>query len=536
MNIADLPLRKMQDVESTRAKVHECMLLLTRSPQAAAQAASDLSETIRQLIAGGPARLEVSIGRVGERRSLRCTMVTASQPAPVLEACLDEQRQWRVVRDYPAGTSWIANDMLDRLGEVLAMKSHQELLEENLRLLHDKTTALNRLSLQLSTTQDVDTLMIRMLREAGQAFCCEAGSILMAEDGALVFRHALNASEKSTERLLVRPDAPTRLPIDRQSMAGAAALDGLVVVKDAYEIPETETFRFNPAMDRMTGLRTRAVISVSLRSSQDELLGVLQLVNPRDPETLRDIEFSKEDEALVMNFGSLASVALERSNLTRTMVLRIMSQVQLFDPKETGAHVRRVSQVAARLFVGWANRRHWPEERILKELDALRLAAMLHDQGKSGIGDIIRKPGLLTPEERAIMQTHPLIGVGLMSGNRTALDPAVRDIMLYHHARWDGTGYPTHAEILRALEERGLDPSLGPEPKGESIPIFGRVVAVADVFDALMSRRAYKEAWKPQDVRAEFERSAGTHFDPELVELLVADFDAFCQIHSAISD
>ncbi len=538
MHLASLPLRKAQDVESTRAKVHECMLLLTRSPQAAAQAASDLSETVRHLIAGGPARMEVSIGRIGEQRTLKCTMVSGTQPGPGLEATPDDERHWRVLREYRAGTSWVPHATLDRLSEVLAMKSHQELLEENLRLLHDKTTALNRLSLALSTVQDVDTLLVRLLNEAGQAFCCEAGSILLAEDGGLTFRHALNAEQDGSDRLLVRPDAPTRLPIDRESMAGTAALDGLVVVKDAYEIPETETFRFNPAMDRMTGLRTRAVISVALRSNHDELLGVLQLINPRDPDTMRAIEFSKEDQALAMNFASLAAVALERSNLTRTLVLRIMGIAELHDPEETGAHIRRVSQVACRLFVAWAKRRGWIEERILKELDTLRPAAMLHDVGKVGITDtILKKKGPLEHDQREVMKTHTIIGaMAALKGQRTAFDTAVREVTLYHHSRWDGEGYPTHDQIVQTLGTLGLETSGIPQPRGEGIPLSGRLVAVADVFDALMSRRAYKEAWKPEDVRAEFERSAGTHFDPELVELLVADFDSFCQIHSAISD
>ena len=537
MHLADLPLRKIQDVESTRAKVHECMLLLTNDAQAAALAASDLSEAVRRMITHGPGRLEVSIGRIGHQRALTCTLMSGSPTSPVAKPVPGEQPKPRSVKEYPTGTNWVPSDTLDRIAGVLAMKSHQELLEENLRLLHDKTTALNRLSLALGQVQDVDTLLVRMLNEAGQAFCCEAGSILLAEDGSLTFRHALNASGDGTDRLLVRPDAPTRLPIDRRSMAGAAALDGLIVVKDAYDIPESASFRFNPAMDRITGLRTRAVISVALRSNQDELLGVLQLINPRDPDTMRALEFSLEDQALAMNFASLAAVALERSYLTRTLVLRIMGIAELHDPKETGAHIRRVSQVACRLFVLWARRRNWDEERILRELDTLRPAAMLHDVGKVGITDaILKKKGPLDDAEREDMKKHTIIGaLAALKGQRTSFDTAVREVTLYHHARWDGGGYPTHAEIIDTVGKLGLDASSVPEPRGEGIPLSGRLVAVADVFDALMSSRAYKEAWKPADVKAEFERTAGTHFDPELVELLVADFEAFCQIHAAIS-
>ena len=537
IHLADLSLRKAEDVESVRAKIHACMLLLTGASQAASRAASDFSELAGRLLAVGHARLEVSIGRMGVSRALQCMLITGVRPPEGLAGERHDDDHWRVSRHYDAGVQWVADTVIGRLGEILTIKSHQELLEENFRLLHGKTTALNRLSLALSTVQDVDTLLTRLLSEAGRAFNCEAGSILLAEERALVFRHAMNAQEGARDRLLIRPDDPSRLPIDRTSMAGAAALDGMVVVRDAYDIPDTEPYRFNPAMDRLTGLRTRAVVSVALRSNQDELLGVMQLVNPRDPDSLRPIEFSREDQALAMNFASLAALALERSNLTRTLVLRIMGIAELHDPKQSGAHIRRVSQVAARLFVQWASRRGWTEDQILKELDTLRPAAMLHDVGKVGIRDaILKKNGPLTDEEREEMKRHTCIGAeAALKGQRTAFDTAVRNVTLYHHAKWDGTGYPAHAEIVRTLERLGQDASNVPEPRGEGIPLVGRLVAIADVFDALMSRRAYKEAWKPEDVRADFERNAGTHFDPELVEIFLADFDAFCRIHASIS-
>lgn len=537
MHLADFNLRRAADVDGARAKIHECMLLLTGDRQRASQAASAFSEVARALVGSDTVRVEVSIGRIGEARALQCIMVTEHQPPARLGADRHDEMHWRVVRQFDAGTSWVPHGIMDRLRSVLETKSHQELVEENYRLLHDKTTALNRLSLALSTVQDVDTLLVMLLQEAGQAFHCEAGSILLAEEGELVFRHALNADASSRERLLVRAGDPVRLPLDRTSMAGAAALDGLVAVADAYNIPEDATFRFNPSVDRMMGFRTRAVVSVALNSNHNELLGVLQLINPRDPETLRPMEFSGQDQALAMNFASLASLALERSNLTRTLVLRIMGIAELHDPKETGAHIRRVSQVATRLFVAWASQRGWSEERILKELDALRPAAMLHDVGKVGISDVIlKKPGALTPEERTVMQSHTVIGAkSALKGQRTALDAAIRDVTLYHHARWDGTGYPTRAEIAAVLEELGEDGSRVPEPRGEGIPLAGRLVAIADVFDALMSRRAYKEAWSPADVRDEFERMSGIHFDPELIELFLSDFDSYCGIHAAIS-
>ena len=174
---------------------------------------------------------------------------------------------------------------------------------------------------------------------------------------------------------------------------------------------------------------------------------------------------------------------------------------------------------------------------MFKQLDQLRPAAILHDVGKVGIADaILKKPGKLEDDERRTMQQHTNIGALTLIGTKTALDDAIRDVTLYHQTKWDGTGYPSREQIVETLTELGVDASNVPEPKGEGIPLFARIVAIADVFDALMSRRAYKEPWDHAKVRDEIERSAGTHFDPELVKLFVADFENYCKIHAAISE
>jgi len=274
-----------------------------------------------------------------------------------------------------------------------------------------------------------------------------------------------------------------------------------------------------------------------MRSSQHELLGVLQLINPREADTDVPAEFNEDDQKLVTHFGGLAAMAIERSSMTRALVMRMIQMAQLNDPKETGAHVRRVAEVAARLFVAWARRRGLSEEEMFRQLDHLRPAAMLHDVGKVGIPQsVLKKPGKLDPDERLVMEGHTRIGARTLIGIRTAMDEAVRNVTLYHHAKWDGSGYPRHAEIIETLRELQVDTSSVPEPRGEGIPLEARLVAIADVFDALMSRRAYKEAWTPAEVRAEFERASGSHFDPELVGLFLADFDEYARIHGTIVD
>jgi|GEM_PF-1277691 len=542
MHLADLVIRTPAEAAVARRKVHQTMLLLNGDPQNAARVAGDFSDLVRHVGSdGGRVLVHVSLQRQGggSSRSLHLDCVSGSEPQGL--GARRSNEGWHVARDHAATHEWVEQANLDRVRETLVQKSREELLAENNALLRKtlqaRTESLNRLAHEFGSIQDLDTLLARVLAEARGVFQCEAGSILMQEDGQLRFRHAANDASDQSERLLVEAAAPVYMPIDRSSMAGAAALDDLVVVRDAYEIPAGASFRFNRQFDEATGFRTRAVISVAMRSSQHELLGVLQLINPRDAESGAPAEFLEDDQKLVVHFAGLAAMAIERSSMTRALVMRMIHMAQLNDPKETGAHVRRVSEVAARLFLSWAKRRNLSEDDLFHQLDQLRPAAMLHDVGKVGIRQsVLKKPGKLEPDERLHMEEHTRIGARTLIGIRTAMDESVRNVTLYHHARWDGTGYPSHAEIVQTLRELGVDASRVPEPRGEGIPIEARLVAIADVFDALMSKRAYKEAWTPAEVRREFERARGTHFDPELVDLFLMDFDEYCRIHGAILD
>ena len=363
------------------------------------------------------------------------------------------------------------------------------------------------------------------------------GSILLHEDRELRFAHTAAESTGEFERLLARAGTRTRLPIDRASLAGTSAIEGVVRVADAYAIPEDAPYRFNRSVDLATGFRTRAVLSVAMRNSRNELLGVMQLLNPHAPGSATATEFSADDERLAVHFAGMAAGAIDRSSMTRALVLRMMRLAELRDPKETGAHVRRVSDVASHLYIAWARQRNMPEAETLDHLDKLRPAAMLHDVGKVGISDaILQKPDKLTEAEYDKMKRHTTIGAETLLGVHTSLDDAVREVTLYHHARWDGKGYPSHADITATMAKLGLDVSNVPEPAGLGIPLPARLVAVADVFDALMSRRAYKEPWDPSKVREEIARCGGTHFDPELAELFVSNFDDYCSVHAGNRD
>ena len=134
---------------------------------------------------------------------------------------------------------------------------------------------------------------------------------------------------------------------------------------------------------------------------------------------------------------------------------------------------------------------------------------MLHDAGKVGIPDaVLKKPGPLTEEEFELIKQHTIYGADLFSNISSELDQVTHDIMLHHHERWNGQGYPGR------LEASGKRNPLA----GEEIPLPARITALADVFDALASKRCYKEPWNLKDIYKEIQEGAGQYFDPELVE------------------
>jgi response regulator RpfG family c-di-GMP phosphodiesterase len=152
------------------------------------------------------------------------------------------------------------------------------------------------------------------------------------------------------------------------------------------------------------------------------------------------------------------------------------------------------------------------------EADLLRMASPMHDVGKIGIPDsILNKPGKLTDEEYALMKTHATIGYGILSKSKRDIMQAAAIIAHQHHEKWDGTGYP-----------RGL--------KGEEIHIYGRVVGLVDVFDALTSNRVYRKGMDLEKVLEIIHADRGKHFDPELVDLFLAHLDEFLLIHDRNPD
>lgn len=196
---------------------------------------------------------------------------------------------------------------------------------------------------------------------------------------------------------------------------------------------------------------------------------------------------------------TLAQKVRERTRDLEEAQLETMERLAIaaeYRDDDTGEHARRVGEMAARV----ARRLGKSDDEIAQ----IRRAAPLHDVGKIGVSDtILLKPGRLTPEEFDAMKKHTSIGAKILSGSRSACLQMAEVIARTHHERWDGSGY------------EGL--------AGEDIPLHGRIVAVADVFDALTSDRPYKSAWSAADALAEIKAQRGRQFDPQVV-------DAFLQV------
>jgi putative two-component system response regulator len=183
------------------------------------------------------------------------------------------------------------------------------------------------------------------------------------------------------------------------------------------------------------------------------------------------------------------TIDLEKAQLE---TLQRLARAAEYRDDDTGFHTKRVGVTAARIAAALGV----PQVKI----ELLLRAAPLHDVGKIGIADaILLKPGKLTPEEFAIMQQHTVIGAEMLSGSSSPWLKLAEEIALSHHERWDGKGYP-----------HGLC--------GEEIPLVGRIVAVADVFDALTHERPYKQAWDVQAAVSEIQTKSGTQFDKNVVE------------------
>jgi HD-GYP domain-containing protein (c-di-GMP phosphodiesterase class II) len=388
--------------------------------------------------------------------------------------------------------------------------------------------------LEISQIKDIDLLLEKILGEARDFTGCDAGSIYVKERDLLRFSYAQNDTQQRQlppGRKL--PYSTFSIPISNTSIAGYAAANGTILnIPDVYKIEDSYPFSFNRSYDSITGYRTCSVLAIPLKNFRNEIIGVLQLINAMNSDG-QAIPFEQGDEEIIIYFANNAATAIQRAKMTREIILRMNKMAEMRDPKETGPHVNRVAAYSVALYEAWALKKGLPQEEIDKNRDVLRMSAMLHDVGKVAISDtILKKPGRFTPEEYQIMKLHTLFGANLFSDIYSDFDESAGVVALNHHERWDGNGYPGYIDQQTQLPLPGYENENGGArgKKGEEIPLFGRIVALADVYDALSCRRCYKEAWDENEVLSTIQEEAGKQFDPQLVEVFLECIDSFKQI------
>lgn len=392
---------------------------------------------------------------------------------------------------------------------------------------NEKYEALRVLAATLNGITDMEAMLEAVLSEARRFVKAEAGSIYVPDGHRLLFAHSQNdffsRSDDGDGSAYYKNQA---LSMVGNSLAGYVARENVTLnIPEAYDIPLEAPYRFEPVFDRLTGYLTRSVLTLPLNGAQGRVIGVLQVINRLEEGGGIGV-FDRGDEELMLIFSSTAAMAMERAQLIRQMLLRTVKVAELRDPLETASHAQRVGALSGFLYEQWARGRDLDPDEVRRNVDHLRLAAMLHDIGKVGVPDLVlNKPSRLDQTERLEMEKHVLIGYRLFDPGCSDLDWMIREVILSHHERWDGQGYPGWVDPETGLplpDYWGADGrAMG--KKGEEISIFGRVTAVADVFDALSSRRVYKEAFDEDLVCQIMLQESGHHFDPELVDLLLAN-------------
>jgi len=368
--------------------------------------------------------------------------------------------------------------------------------------LHEKLAALVRVGAAISSIRDLDDLLERILLEAMDFSGADGATLYLKRGDFLDFHIALN---RTLEKRLGKGGMSIiyerfSVPISTSSMAGYCALTGKILnFPDMQDLPPGTLFRHNSDFDKKANYDTHSMLTVPMHDRMGQCVGVLQLVNAMEDD--RVIPFDSDAEMLIQAFASQAGVSVVNAQLDQELnkahqeTLFRLSTAAEYRDKETSNHIKRMSHYSRII----AKEYGLPKEDVL----SIYASSPMHDVGKIGIPDhILQKPGALDPEERAVMETHAIIGAHILKDSNVPVVRQAAIVALTHHEKFDGTGYPR-------------------KMKGRNIPLVGRIVALADVFDALSSRRCYKEPWPEEKVLALLTDQKGKHFDPEMVDCLL---------------
>lgn len=385
-----------------------------------------------------------------------------------------------------------------------------------------KSTWMDDFIKSLALYKEESTLLDRILFKARTICQAEAGSFYLVDGDELVFAYSHNDAFFSENKNYKSAYVSKRMPINQHSICGYVAdTQEFLNIFNVHDIPDSFPYSFDKSFDLKTNYHTESMLTIPIASREGKLLGVLQLINSKD-NWGKSRPFSPEMLEKVRVLAHEAATFLEISNEMRENIYLFLRIAQMHDPSETGPHAERVGSIAAEVYQCYAEKNEIDVEESRYYKSLIRMAAMLHDIGKVGISDtILKKPGRFDEEERAIMDTHSELGAKLFEDDSHEMARMARTIALHHHQKWDGTGYPDTGEGTL---------------KGEEIPLEARLVAIADVFDALVSKRCYKDAFSFDEALKILQEDSGSHFDPSLIECFMEILDTIQMIYQRFSE
>jgi putative two-component system response regulator len=336
---------------------------------------------------------------------------------------------------------------------------------------------------------------------------CEQYKVRAANSGARALQLA---------RQVPPPDL-ILLDVMMPAMSGYEVLQQLRAGADTRDIPVIFLTAMNSEDDEQRGLVMGAVdyITKPLRHA---------IVLAR---VATHLELKRAREQLQRDKAELEVEIAQRLRdklVVQDVTIRALARLAETRDNETGNHILRTQQYVERLARSVSTQPRFAVELDADSIELMAKSAPLHDIGKVGIPDhVLLKPGPLTPAEWVVMKTHAALGADAIArAEADATQPVkfltfAKQVARHHHERWDGSGYPD-----------GL--------AGDAIPLAARLMTVADVFDAMISRRVYKSPIPLAEVRLAMSAQRGRHFDPDLLDAFLADYDSFCDIARRYSD
>lgn len=295
-----------------------------------------------------------------------------------------------------------------------------------------------------------------------------------------------------------------RVPLTSKSILAHVANTGEIInIENAYEDP-----RFSMEIDMVTDFKTNHMLVVPLKNNAGKVLGVFNVSNKLD-----GTAFDKKDEGILLLLATLASGAIEIAKLYQDVhiaqletIYRLAVTAEYRDQKDTRSHLKNISVLSYTLALALGLDK--------KRAELIKNASPLHDIGKVALADnILLKPAKLTPQEYEVMKSHTIYGGRILEGAHSKILQMAHKMSMYHHEKWNGAGYP-----------KGLS--------GEEIPLEARIVAVADVFDALCMKRSYKKAWSVEDAFNYIVEESAISFDPSVVAAFKKIFPSVKKLYS----